>query len=155
MQMEAAAQHTSGRPDRAGAQVQPSPDARAFCPARKSVLLVDDTPEVLQMLQFFLVRAGFDVVASRSANQALAASEQVADRFGVLVADIGLGAGLSGTELATQLLHRNPALAVIYISGSRADLWDPALFIEGINYLPKPFSPAILARMVGERLATN
>ena len=119
----------------------------------RSILLVDDTPEVLEVLRYFLIRAGFEVVASSSATDALRLGEDGTHRFGLLIADLRLGSGLSGLQLAEALLRQNPNLSVIYISGARADLWDPAVFVEGVNYLPKPFSPAALVKIAGERLA--
>lgn len=113
---------------------------------RIAILLVDDVPEVLEVLTFFLDRFGFKVVPCLSAHEAL--QHWQADKgIELVVTDLRLGKGLSGLELAEQLQQQRPGLPVIYISAERLELQDPRLFIEGVNFLPKPFDPTLLVRL--------
>ena len=63
----------------------------------------------------------------------------------VLVADIRLGAGLSGLGLAAIARERHPAAEVVLISGTAPD---PGLLGCPERFLRKPFAPAALARAI-------
>ena len=64
--------------------------------------------------------------------------------------------GISGKDLAQRLRHERPSLHVIYASGYSADLdvmGQPLK--EGINFLPKPYSPAKLLQIIGNCLTEH
>lgn len=66
----------------------------------------------------------------------------------VLVTDVVMPQ-LSGPELAASLLRERPDLKVLYISGyPESALGNLKVLEAGTSYLPKPFSPAELARRV-------
>jgi FixJ family two-component response regulator len=57
--------------------------------------------------------------------------------------------GLTGRELAKQLLARKPGLKVIYVSGYSIDTEGTTFRMrEGITYLQKPYHPKRLAETV-------
>jgi hypothetical protein len=57
--------------------------------------------------------------------------------------------GMTGRELALQLLAQEPSLKVLYTSGYSLEFVQSDLLLsEGINFLPKPYSGAALARAV-------
>jgi two-component system cell cycle sensor histidine kinase/response regulator CckA len=57
--------------------------------------------------------------------------------------------GLSGLQLARQLLGENPELRVIYSSGYSAEIAGKELSMkDGVNYLGKPYELDQLFRMV-------
>ena len=92
-----------------------------------------------------------------SAEQALLALGPGAT-FDLLLTDIALGAGMRGTELATEAQKRFPALAVLLMSGFSSELLDadrdspPAW-----ELLRKPFGgdelAAAIARVVAPKTA--
>jgi CheY-like chemotaxis protein len=63
----------------------------------------------------------------------------------VLVADIDLGAGLSGLDLASLAQERHPAVEVVLISGTSPA---PGLLGRHERFLRKPFAPAALAEAI-------
>ena len=63
----------------------------------------------------------------------------------VLVADIDLGPGLSGLDLAAIARERHPAAEVVLISGTAPD---PGRLGAGGRFLRKPFAPAALAEAI-------
>jgi CheY-like chemotaxis protein len=63
----------------------------------------------------------------------------------VLVADIDLGAGLGGLDLAAIVRQRHPAAEVVLISGTAPD---PGLLGCRERFLRKPFLPAALAEAI-------
>jgi FixJ family two-component response regulator len=61
--------------------------------------------------------------------------------------------GLSGRDLAKQLLAQKPGLKVIYTSGYSLEvIHSGCAWKEGLNFLQKPYNPETLARMVRECL---
>ena len=108
------------------------------------VLLIDDDALVRQTLGDALAAEGIEVDGLACAEDALVllAAGQVPD---VLVADIDLGAGLSGLDLAAIARERHPAAEVVLISGSAPD---PGLLGCRERFLRKPFAPAALAEAI-------
>ena len=67
---------------------------------RPRALVVDDAPDVTEMIAMFLEHAGYDAVMAFSATEALKVVEQA--HFDVIVSDIGMP-GMSGYEVAREL----------------------------------------------------
>ena len=81
------------------------------------VLLIDDDALVRLLLMDTLAAEGIEVDGLANAEDALVllGAGQVPD---VLVADIDLGPGLSGLDLASIAQERHPAVQVVLISGT-------------------------------------
>ena len=107
------------------------------------VLLIEDDALVRRMLAETLADEGIEVDGLANAEDALVllGAGQVPD---VLVADIDLGAGLSGLALAAIARERHPAAEVVLISGTSPDPGRHALGRHG-RFLRKPFTAAALA----------
>ena len=61
--------------------------------------------------------------------------------------------GMMGVDLVAELKRINPRLKVIYTTGySPGAVTTPEPLREGVNFLPKPYSPAKLAQIVRQRL---
>jgi len=83
-----------------------------------------------------------DGLASAEDALVLLGAGQVPD---VLVADIDLGPGLGGLDLAAIARERHPAVEVVLISGTSPA---PGLLGRCERFLRKPFAPATLAEAV-------
>ena len=108
------------------------------------VLLIDDDPLVRQTLMDTLATEGIEVDGLANAEDALVllGAGQVPD---VLVADIDLGAGLSGLDLAAIARERHPAVQVVLISGKPPA---PGRLGARERFLRKPFAPSALAEAI-------
>lgn len=110
------------------------------------VLLIDDDALVRETLAETLACEGIEVDGLASAEDALIllGAGQVPD---VLVADVDLGAGLSGVDLADIARERHPDVEVVLISGSTRL---PRQLGPGRRerFLEKPFAPATLAEII-------
>lgn len=61
--------------------------------------------------------------------------------------------GMNGRELAERLTERYPDVAVVYISGYTDDVVaHHGVLDEGVELVPKPFSPRQLAARIREVL---
>jgi CheY-like chemotaxis protein len=117
---------------------------QAVVPAGLRVLLVEDEPEVLRVVQAFLAAWGCAVTPCTRADDALAALD--ADRsvaFDLLVSDVVLGPGLRGTELVQRAHQLRPGLPALLLSGYayEAPVTDAPL-------LRKPFTREQLAQSI-------
>jgi CheY-like chemotaxis protein len=111
-------------------------------------LVVDDAPDVTEMLSFALRYAGYEVVAALSGAQALDAAR--AASFDVVVSDIGMP-GMSGYELAERLraLEDYGATPLIAVTGfSMYDDRDRALAAGFDAFVNKPVNPRELVSLI-------
>jgi len=114
-------------------------------------LVIDDAPDVTEMLAILLQYAGYEVVKVYSGAQALDVAR--AEHFDVLVSDIGMP-GMNGYELAEALralpgYHSTPMIAVTGFS--MYEDRDRALKCGFNAFLTKPINPRDLLNLV-ERL---
>ena len=98
-------------------------DAAALPPGLR-VLLVEDDPEVSKVVDRFLVTLGCVVTAAANAELALTTLDG-GERIDLLLTDIALGAGMRGTDLARSVQERDPAVAILLMSGFAPELLEP------------------------------
>jgi PAS domain S-box-containing protein len=119
----------------------------------ESILLVEDENPVRALAAAALRKRGYQVIEAGSATEALKRWEELKGNVDLLFTDIIMPGGVSGKELAEQLLQRRPTLRVIYTTGYSTDLIGQQLKLEsGKNYLEKPYSIVDLAAVVRRRL---
>ena len=106
-----------------------------------SILIVEDEPEIRELLNFALTRAGFDVAEAESGEKALQYLDQKLPDL--MVVDWMLP-GMSGVELAKRIrkdeLAGTMPLLMLTARTDESDLLKS--FAHGIDdYMSKPFSP--------------
>lgn len=112
------------------------------------ILLVEDEPELRELLRMGLAAAGHAVVAA--ANGAEALRHHDARNFELLVTDIAMPE-LDGVRLAAHLTAQNPGLSVIYMTGHPGRIGIAAAELPAdATILWKPFAPSRLAQAVAE-----
>jgi CheY-like chemotaxis protein len=116
--------------------------------SRRHALVVDDNPDITEMLAAVLRLSGYDVSTAFSAPEALTAAHE--RRFDVVVSDIGMP-GMNGYELARALRSRpeyGSARMVAVTGFAMYDDRDRALEAGFDAHLSKPVAPADLTRAV-------
>jgi CheY-like chemotaxis protein len=129
----------------------PARDQERTNAGKPRALVVDDAPDVTEMLSLLLQYAGYEVVTVYSGHQALDAA--LRESFDVVVSDIGMP-GMNGYELAESLRasERYRATPLIAVTGfSMYDDRDRALASGFDAFLTKPVNPRDLISLV-ERL---
>ncbi len=101
----------------------------------KRILLVDDDPDVLLISGATLRKAGFEVTASLSGDEALLLIGGAVP-FDLLVTDYAMP-GLDGAELIRLAQERQKGLPALMVTGYARDL-QPASLPEGAVVLAKP-----------------
>jgi DNA-binding response OmpR family regulator len=121
--------------------------------ARPRVLVVDDEPIVVEVVERYLRREGFQVVTAASGTEAWQAAVDADRPPDLIVLDVMLP-GLDGLEVCRRLRReRNVSVPIILLT-ARADEADrvAGLGIGADDYVVKPFSPRELAARVKAQL---
>lgn len=122
--------------------------AVAPSPAPCAILLVEDDALVRDALEMALQGAGYSVITARDGPSALALAADGAP-FDVLVTDVMMPGGLSGPELATQILARRPQAKALLVSGyARESLAALTTLADGVGFIAKPFELAELQQKI-------
>jgi two-component system, cell cycle sensor histidine kinase and response regulator CckA len=134
-------------------QNSPPKDAGGPAAERETILVVDDEPDLRELVSQILETDGYRVVSAGSGAEAL---EQWAKHRGdihLLLTDMVMPDGLTGSKLADRLQREDPRLRVLYTSGYTAGLRGTEMAnVEERNFLPKPYRPGTLLRVVRECL---
>src|SRR5207245_6897160 len=111
----------------------------------KTILVVDDEPQIVQLVRDYLEHGGFKVLVAADGSSALRLASTLHPDLVVL--DLGLP-GMDGLDV-TRSLRRNGALPIIMLT-ARADESDKLVGLElgADDYLTKPFSPKELVARV-------
>ena len=99
----------------------------SILPNRKSVIVVDDDPDMLRGLHRLLRQYGFKVALFDSVESFQNRADL--DAAFCIVLDVNLGDG-SGIELSQQLSERGASLPIILITGNDSDATRNALWAE-------------------------
>src|ERR1700750_1045485 len=82
-----------------------------------NVLVVEDEPEVAELVEDALVEAGIFVTVAPDDRTAFQKLEGEPRSFAAIVTDINLGPGVTGFDIARRARSLNEAIKVVYISG--------------------------------------
>ncbi len=122
---------------------------------RAKILLVEDELALLQLLQRYLQRVGFDVETHSSSVQALSQFEAAPGRYDLVIADLGLP-GIPGDTLVTRMLDLQPNLLVLICSGSYFHMSNlPKALERQVGFLQKPFLPKMMLEAIERLIASN
>ena len=112
--------------------------------ATTTVLIVDDDPQILRLVQQILGGRAVKVLSAPRPSEALRICES--ERVDLLISDLSMPE-MDGNRLADRVLKLRPETSVLLISGVR----DAKTVKNGrIKFLKKPFFPADLIRVLGE-----
>jgi DNA-binding response OmpR family regulator len=112
---------------------------------RGTVVVVDDEPNIADLVELYLRREGYRVVKAATGEDGLRAVSTQAARLVVL--DVGLP-DIDGLEVCRRL-RQTSSIPVIFLTARDAEV-DRVLGLElgGDDYVTKPFSPAELVARV-------
>ena len=119
-----------------------------------TILLVEDEPLLRGLAGRVLRRYGYHILEAADGPTALRVSATYAGSIDLLLTDLVMPGGLSGSQLAQQIVAQRPAIKVLYVSGYADTTMTQKLLELGQSIVMKPFSPDDLARSVGAILQT-
>jgi DNA-binding NtrC family response regulator len=118
----------------------------------ETVLLVDDEDTVRTMLRLVLQRTGFEVLEARTGNEARRLCQDHRGPIHLLLAD-ALVVPMGSRPLIEVVAQDRPTARVLCISGyPREMLVGEGLIDETVDFLQKPFTPAMLVQKIEEIL---
>ena len=96
-----------------------------------------------------LGRYGYRVLLASNGPEALKIWAERKAEIALLLTDLIMPEGITGLQLARQLLEEKPLLSVVYTSGYSAAIAGKELkMTDGVNYLAKPYGLDRLFRVV-------
>ena len=115
------------------------------------VLIVDDEPEVRQVLQEFLSGRGYDVLVAESGSEAL--SVLGVDQPDLVLLDVTMP-GMDGVETLRRIVALPQPVPVIMVTAN-ADIATTSklLAMGAVDYIPKPFDLDYLDQAVSIQVA--
>jgi two-component system, cell cycle sensor histidine kinase and response regulator CckA len=119
----------------------------------KTVLVVDDEPEIRKLVAAMIGQFGYQTLTADSGEHALTLYKHHNQPLALLVTDV-VAPGMSGPMLADKLCELQPDLKVLYISGyDNTHVVQKYVVERGHALLAKPFTVDELRRKMGELLA--
>ena len=122
----------------------------------ETVLVVEDEPTLRELVCMVLRKHGYRILEAGSGPAALVVWAQHQRHIDLLMTDMVMPEGMTGRELAHQLKREKPGLKVLYVSGYSPDILGREVpLVHGLNFLQKPFPPALLTATVRRCLDAN
>ena len=119
----------------------------------ETILVVEDEKSVRALAAGILSQYGYRVLEASSGTEGLEVWKKHHGAVDVLLADVIMPGGLTGSELADRLLKENPEMKVILTSGYNLEsAGDRFKSVGPYRFLPKPFSPSDLTKAVRDLL---
>ncbi|MDP2158105.1 MAG: PhnD/SsuA/transferrin family substrate-binding protein, partial [Nitrospirota bacterium] len=84
--------------------------------AKKCIMVVDDEPDILLLLEAALLRLGYDVIAADTGEKAIESFRSLSDRIVCVILDLQLP-GISGKETLSGLKKIKPGIKIIISTG--------------------------------------
>ena len=116
-------------------------------PAAATVLVVEDESLVRGCAVDALSECGFNVLQAASAPAAIVLLEGT--HVDVVFTDINMPGEFDGLDLARRVRRRWPHIAIVITSGRGR----PSRGLEGIHFVPKPYTPDALARLIAQLIS--
>jgi two-component system cell cycle sensor histidine kinase/response regulator CckA len=105
-----------------------------------TVLVVDDGPDILRLIQAILTEEGYEVVAASSGDEAIKIFERATRRPDIVLTDVVMP-GMSGPMLVEHLLRVEPRLKVLFMSAYQDRQVVRQYVVEkGFPLISKPFT---------------
>jgi len=121
----------------------------------ETVLVVEDEPDVRQMIVVTLRRNGFEVLQAENGVEAMKISEAFQGKIDLLLTD-AIMPNMGGSELSQRLRAQRESIRVLLASGYSEDTFtDSAVLPPDTAILAKPFTPSRLLQKVRDVLAAT
>ena len=122
-------------------------------PEQKTILVVDDEPEVRKLVSAMVHTFGFTALTADSGEHALTLYRHHKAPIDLLITDV-VAPGMSGPMLADKLTALQPDLKVLYISGyDNTHVVQKYVVEKGHALLTKPFTVEAMKNKVAQILA--
>ncbi|MCK4848917.1 MAG: response regulator [Candidatus Heimdallarchaeota archaeon] len=114
----------------------------------KRILVVDDEPDILELMQTILEHEGYDVINTQDGEQALEAVSQNPD---LILLDIRMPGELNGIDVCKRIKKdsKYESIPIIFFSAKVLDHHiEEGFQAGGVEYVTKPFNSAELLKTI-------
>jgi CheY-like chemotaxis protein len=118
--------------------------------AKRAVILIVEDELLIRMNAVEMIEEAYEVVEAANADEAIAILERRLD-ITVLFTDIQMPGSMDGLKLAAAVRDRWPPILIVATSGHVK--LGPDDLPQGGRFLPKPYSPAEITRILRELIA--
>jgi two-component system cell cycle sensor histidine kinase/response regulator CckA len=118
-----------------------------------TVLLVEDEPMVRSVAERALTRHGYKVVTADNGEQALELLGGP-DEIALLISDVVMPI-MDGPTMVREARKTHPNLKILFMSGYAEEQLRNSIDLDGVAFLPKPFSVQELAEAARRVLAAK
>jgi signal transduction histidine kinase len=120
-----------------------------------TILVVDDRPEIGQLMQMMLTLDSHRVLLAQSGEQALSLWREHRPAIDLLITDSRMP-GMSGSDLIHRVRQDDPELPVLCTSAqTEQDLADGGGLVASVSFLEKPFTRTQLRTIVHQMLGVG
>ncbi len=107
----------------------------------KNILIVDDEPDIREILRYNLEKAGFNITEAVSGNDAL---NKLSKDLDLAILDIMMP-GKDGYEVCRKIREQGNTVPIIFLTAMDREFDEVrGLEVGGDDYVKKPFSPKML-----------
>jgi PAS domain S-box-containing protein len=117
----------------------------------ETVLLVEDEPVVRDVARATLERHGYHVVTATNGVEGLQQAEALGQTLDLVVTDVVMPQ-MGGWEMARALREARPDLKILFTSGYNDEILGADTTEAEVDFLPKPYRPAVLTTRVRQVL---
>jgi len=115
------------------------------------ILLVEDESMVREVTRQVLQHAGYRVLESSNAKDALQVAKKHAGQIDLLLTDVVMPE-MNGADLASRLLQMQPELVTVFMSGYAENDITQKINRSAAMHIQKPFTISVLLSRVAEAL---
>jgi DNA-binding NtrC family response regulator len=109
-------------------------------PALRTVLVVDDEPDVLRLVEAILSDQGFSVILAKGAESAIRTFERMPQKPDLILTDVVMP-GMSGPMMVDHMLQIDPHIRVLFMSGyDERQVVQKYVIEKGFALISKPFT---------------
>ena len=117
--------------------------------AKKTILIVDDNDEIVELVKCMLALEGYETIDGCSGEDALYLNERYPFPIHILLTDIRMSPSMNGCDLAHAMRIVRPGIKVVYMSAFTDDSRVGEEVSSGqARFLRKPFSKKELIKVV-------
>ncbi|MEM9415386.1 MAG: response regulator transcription factor [Planctomycetota bacterium] len=119
-------------------------------PNETTILLVEDEPDLLELLRYNLDREGYRAVTAQTGEEGVQHARELGDTLGLVLLDLMLP-GIDGLEVCRQLKSNDATASIpVVMLTAKGEEHDIVRGLEqgADDYITKPFSPRVLLARV-------
>ena len=121
----------------------------------ETILLVEDETSLRKLSRHLLEICGYKVLEAESGADAIRISDATSSHIDLLLTDVVMP-GMSGRNVADELLKKRPGMRVLFMSGYTGQtVGQHGVLAEGSLFLQKPFTRDTLATKIRQALDTE